>query len=651
MGPLKVACAAAMCLAAAGVSAAFARQGTVFRSGVDLISVDVSVVDGNGTPLTELTPDQFDVSVDGARRRVVWAEFVNHRTTPLEPAGAAEYFSTNEHIVPGRLILVAVDQAHIRRVEGLAALRAASTFIDSLEHDDRVAAAPLNHGGAIEFTTDHAKVKGQLQRLTGEASPMVAHFNIGLSEALEISDGSRTRLDQAVFRICGERLGRYENLRRLAESDGVRDPCPTQVEQESRAFAQQARTEARLSIDALGRLIVRLAEIEGPKTLVLVSEGLIAEPQLIDLTSLGAAAQAARVTIFVLQLEVPILDASTDVVSPTLFTDAQLRSDGLARLSGSARGALFRLVGADPYPFQRILRELSGHYLVAFEAAESDRDGRTHRISVKTNAGNATVRARPAFRIPAALTPAAAGAHLERLLRSPRLSTELPLRLGAYTFRDATSDRLRILVSAETDHAGAGREVTMGFVVIDGKGVIVASGAGATESGRYSLPVAVPPGPYVVRAAALDAGGRQGSVERRVDARLAGAGEVQLSDLMIADPGATPAAPLRPAVARASGDRVVIYFEAYAPAGWTPGDGGVTIDVAGAGASAPALSAPVSLRSAGPGRWAASADLLLRDIKPGPYMATALVSLPGTGPQRIRRAFVVTKPGGNAESR
>jgi hypothetical protein len=38
---------------------------------------------------------------------------------------------------------------------------------------------------------------------------------------------------------------------------------------------------------------------------VLLSEGLVAEPQLFDLTSLGAAAQAARVTVYVLQLEAP----------------------------------------------------------------------------------------------------------------------------------------------------------------------------------------------------------------------------------------------------------------------------------------------------------------------------------------------------------
>ena len=255
--------------------------------------------------------------------------------TPVPQSDLRGHFDTNEGKNAGRLILVAVDQTHVRRIEGRAALRAAADFIDALEPADRVAAAPLNHGGAIQFTGDHASVKRYLQTLTGEASPVPAHFNVGLVEALAIADGSRTRLDQVVLRECGQPLGRYENPRRLAETEGVRDPCPVQIEQESRAMAQLARTDARLSLDALQRLIARLAEIDGPKTLVLISEGLVAEAQLVDLTALGAAAQAARVTIYVLQLEVPVFEAAESRLSPTFSADTQVRADGLARLAAA----------------------------------------------------------------------------------------------------------------------------------------------------------------------------------------------------------------------------------------------------------------------------------------------------------------------------
>ena len=508
------------------------QQQPVFRTGVDLVTVDVTVLDGSGAPVEGLGADSFDVRVDNGPRRVVWAEYVRQQLTPLPGTDPRGHFDTNEGRNPGRLILVAVDQTHVRRIEGRAALRAAADFIDALEPADRVAAAPVNHGGAIAFTGDHAGVKRYLQTLTGEASSVPAHFNVGLVEALAIADGSRTRLDQVVLRECGQPLGRYENPRRLAEAEGARDPCPVQIEQESRAMAQLARNDARLSLDALQRLIARLAEIDGPKTLVLISEGLVAEAQLVDLTALGAAAQAARVTIYVLQLEVPVFEAAESKLSPTFSADTQVRADGLARLAGSARGALFHLVGADPYPFRRILTELGGYYLVAFEAADTDRDGRAHRIDISARGPGRTVRARPSFSIPARSASSGGDAgQLERLLRNPRLANELPLRLAAYTLRDPERDGLKVLITMETDAAIAERTVTLGFVLVDDRGMVVTSGGGPTDTGRYLVPVGLSPGRYLLKAGGVEAGGRQGSVERRFVAELTAAGDFRVSDL------------------------------------------------------------------------------------------------------------------------
>jgi VWFA-related protein len=617
-----------------------AQQPPVFRSGVDLVTVDVTVLDGSGRPVEGIGADRFDVRVDDLPRRVVWAEYVRHHTKPLASADSSLHFDTNEGMNPGRLVLVAVDQAHIRRIEGRSALRAAASFIDALEPTDRVAGAPLTHGGAIQFTSDHASVKTYLQTLTGTAVPIPAHFNIGLSEALAISDGSRTRLDQAVLRECGTKLSRLENPGRIAEAEGMRDPCPVQIEQESRAIAQQSRFDARSSVESLGRLITRLAEIDGPKTLVLVSEGLVAEPQLVDLSALGAVALAARVSIYVLQLEAPVFEASQSTVSPTLFTDVQVRADGLARLAGSARGALFRLVGADPYPFRRILTELGGYYLVAFEPASSDRDGRIHRIEVSARVPEATIRARPSFRIAEARPePGTVNAQLERLLRNPRLAAELPVRLAAYTLRQPNREGLKVLVVLETVVATAGQDVTVGFVLVNDRGLVVASGAGSTDTGRYTFPVDVGPGKYVLKAAGVEAGGRQGSVERRFDATLGGSGDIRVSDFILAQPSDA----LIPSVVRVSSDRLVGYLELYAPATWSPEAGSVTIGVTTSDDSAPLLSVPAEFSGAGSGRWVVRGVLPLSDLPPGRYLATARLAIAGLSAEPLIRPFVVTE--------
>ena len=612
-----------------------AQQTPVFRSGVDLVTVDVTVVDGKGDPIEGLTVDRFQITVDGSPRRVVWAELVRHRVTPAAAPSPADHFATNEGVEPGRIVLVVVDPMHIRRLEGLAALRAAGNFIDALDRSDRVAATRLNDPSPLQFSTDHTAVKRQLQRFTGEASFMPAHFKIGLVESLAIADGSRTVLDQVVTRECGQPLGRFENLGRLAENNGVRDPCPVQVEQEGRALAQQTRTETRITLDAIAKLLLRLAEIDGPKTLVLLSEGLVAEPQLIDLSSLGAAAEAARVTLHVLQLETPVIEAATDAVSPTLYRDIQVRADGLARLAGSARGGLFRLVGDDPHPFRRIVKELSAHYLVAFEPIPEDRDGRSHRIQVQVRADGAQLRARPSFRLAPSTAPRAVDAELVRALREPRTLTEVPVRAAAYAFREPSGDKLHVLISAEVDRSPGNPEPTAGFVLIDSRGVIAASGGGVTENGRFVQPISIAAGRYTLKAAAIDPGGRRGSVERTIEMRLTDA-----SDLMIAEAPGTKGDPLRPIVLRAAGERVVVYLEMYASEvkGAT-----ATVVLQRDGAAAPAAAFPAHVETSANGRTALTADVPLATLESGSYVATMKIIVPAGQAQSFARRFVVAR--------
>src|SRR6188768_840423 len=98
-------------LAAASFSAVLlaeaAQQQPVFRSRVELVTVDVTVVDADGEPVTDLTADRFEISVNGSPRRVVWAEFVSHQSKP--PAVTTpDHFTSNEGASPGQIVLIAV---------------------------------------------------------------------------------------------------------------------------------------------------------------------------------------------------------------------------------------------------------------------------------------------------------------------------------------------------------------------------------------------------------------------------------------------------------------------------------------------------------------------------------------------------------------
>lgn len=627
----------------------FAQGKPTFRSGVDLVTVDATVLGGDGRPLDNLGPDDFRLTVDGRPRRLLSAQFVSQarRSTRL-PRPAAAHFTSNQDEDAGRLVVVAVDEAHIRRLEGRPGLRAAESFIDKLDAADRVAVIGLARLGALDFTRDRLALRGRLAGLTGQTDPVFQQFNLGLSEALEIAEGGRARLADAVLRECGRALTEYVNLARAAEDAGGRDACPEQVEQESRAMAQHAHIQARISLSALEALIVSLKDIPGPKTIVVLSEGMVADPRRVDLAKVAAEAQAARVTIYALHLEVPTFEAAQDRVSPTFVRDLQVRGDGLARIAGAARGAVFRLVGSDPRPFERIARELSGYYLLAFEPLETERDGRAHRIQVSLARGGGELRARPGFTLPA--TPASAqarDARLVSLLRATSLSTELAVRVATYAYAEPTSDHVRVVVSAEAGVGGrTAPSARLGFVLIDAGGVIAATAVHDAADGRYSFSASVPAGGYLLRVGAIDALGRHGNVERPFNARVAAARGVRVSDLMLAPPPLTPQAALEPLIDRVSAGSMIAYLEMLAAPGEPLPDLVRVAVVPDAGGEAVSVTPATLTRAEQPpgagGEWAvARAVIQTATLKPGRYLARAEVWSRGNQVTRVTRPFSI----------
>src|SRR5688500_14301056 len=93
-------------------------QKPVFRAGVELLTVDATVVDREGRQVTDLKPTDFVVEVDGDARPVISAEYVRlvddtpipvgaPRPGPPKPSPDEAFFSTNTRTLnPGRLILL-----------------------------------------------------------------------------------------------------------------------------------------------------------------------------------------------------------------------------------------------------------------------------------------------------------------------------------------------------------------------------------------------------------------------------------------------------------------------------------------------------------------------------------------------------------------
>lgn len=190
-----------------GLAALGAQQGDqapTFRSGVELVTVDVGVVDRQGHPIRDLGPDDFVVNVGGQVRRVVTAEFVDTaaraaeaRTSDLVPV------STNEGGGVGRLVAFIVDQHTLEPGNVRHVTKAAAEFLNSLTFADRSALLLIPAGPNVSFTWAHDQVRTALLRVTG-----IGNMNSGweygsLSEARDIASRNPMALRAVGQRECG----------------------------------------------------------------------------------------------------------------------------------------------------------------------------------------------------------------------------------------------------------------------------------------------------------------------------------------------------------------------------------------------------------------------------------------------------------------
>lgn len=376
-------------LAAGGVRPAAQGQPT-FGTSLELVMVDVSVTGRDGDPVLELGPDDFVLTVDGQPRRIVSTRLLRATEVGGVEAGAESMPRL------GRTFVLAVDRDHIAAGEGQSMLEAASRFIDRLGPDDAVALWVLpGDGQTLRFDESRDALKKAVRQAVGTYRPLMTGglpgrgaFNISREEALQIEEGRADVLQTVIAREC---VPQPEDSPRM-------DSCPTAVPQEARQIALEARRRAQVTLGGLGELVRLLALSDGPKHVVLITGGPAGSREELPMVDrVAAMAAQARVTIHALQVPEASYRARTDSLrASSSDTDTSLSASYF--LAGLTGGLALTLPAAET-AFNRLERELSAGYVLAFEAAASDRDGRLHTIAVQVRdrGFGSSVRARRTF--------------------------------------------------------------------------------------------------------------------------------------------------------------------------------------------------------------------------------------------------------------
>ena len=627
-------------LAALGLlvsSGAAGQEPPRFESDVDLVAVDAYAVDSSGEPVRDLAPADFTVKVDGKRREVVSARFIETAARVAPPpdvaAGSVPAPPPAAPVAPteGRTLVIVIDRGELAAGGAHNAVQAASHFIEELGAADRAALFSIPSGPRMDFTPDRKALLAALAKVGPAKQPFVSEFTIDLAEAFtHVQWPSRSNL---INRECAQ----------YSRWPGGVFQCGQRVDAEARRQVDdhQRGVQDRLSaIEAIARALVL---VPGPKVLALVSGGFTSVmssggPDVLGrMREITNAAAAARITLYTIYLSQRHEATSAQRAREhyTREQDQEIRAEGLYALSGMNGGHVFEVVASADPAFRRLARETSGYYLLGLEPEKRDRDGKPHDIEVKVARPGVEVRARRRFVVAAGATVARA-----RPTGVPsKAEPASPVRMATHVLRGEGEGHIRVIVGAEVPGFSAGR---LTLSVTDLKGAVVGTlseemTAAPGASPRYEDTLMLPRGPYVLKAEATGSDGTRVVREVPLNAELLHGVGFDASDLLLFEEGRdgkrlASAGTMRGAVLRP-------YLELYVRDGLPTEELGVSLDIVDAAGKRRAAGI-LSVREGGePGLLFAEGRIDVGALPPGRYAARAVIIFGSNVARNVERRF------------
>jgi VWFA-related protein len=543
-------------------------QTPVFRSGVDLVRLDIRVTDDDGQPIADLRPDEVQIKEEGTPRPVLLFQHVEAPHGTYSEAAArtiAAQVSTNQGSPRGHVYALVFDETHIMPGHEQRARLAAERFLRTrVRSGDRVALYALpGPGPQIEFTPDVSRVVGALKavRGAGEETGTGTMGTMRTYEAYEIARGNSQILERQAT-LVSQNLLASDTRSTVSKRpnpliDDPQDLRRTLLE-DARSLVTHADGETRRFLVAFADVVRTLRSIDGRKAVILFSEGFQTDNVTHELEDVAAAAAQSFSVVYAMNLNPNRVEASDETPrGGERMTEIRDRLQSLGSLTAETAGTLVADADAQlDRALARIAEATEDYYLVGFTPASSD-EGDRHRyrrIQVIVTRPGARVSARTGYTSNPSATPADRRRAIDGALRAPFSNQELRVEYTTYTLAGSSADMPRVIVSlaaelpvASAEAAGAADVVYLVRNVQTGK--VAASGSdriampdtprdpGATTGiGFYRVQFELLPGTYLMRIIVREPGGLLGSADRRFQVRAFNSADVTSSDLVIGSP-------------------------------------------------------------------------------------------------------------------
>ena len=659
---LRVLIGAVLCTGATAAQTPTAPQPPpTFRSGVTLLTIDVTVLGDRGRPHPGLTPTDFDVEIDGRRQPVRTLDYVSFESTPptatgqvraTEPAGIAPSAARLSAPVD-RTFLLFVDDLAFAPLEHKALVSAAERFLATLRPVDRVGVATSSGRQFVAPTHERAPVVAALRVVTGSFhSPqseavvrtddgIIEGEQIALSEAVRISRNDLGLRDEVARRELG--AGCAEHQRCLHDIELLASEISRSLES---GVVRQARSWVTVA-EEFGR-------VQGAKILVAVSGGLPSELAGSAFRRFGAAATKAGIAVHVIGQERSGVSAEDRMFAGSTGTGQDRRRrdnpfflDGLRDAAAIAGGVFYPAIGQSDDDFARVLSASAARYRLGIELPAGAAPGAVLKTRVRVKQSGLRVLAATEYTTPGPPPVLTTEEQLRSVIGQGNAFYGVAVSVTPLVRRHPNGAALELGMHVDVPTT-ASPPLDVMFAVIGDTGRVAQSGrtkierTGGGESQAFALSVPVPPGSYRVRLGVADSAGNVGSSEQLVTVRLSKMGGLLASHLFAraVGPGERVAV-LSADVVPESATHLDVGMELYRDESSTPDvpreaqiqlttEAGVTV-------ATHTVSLPPSETS-----WYAGVRVPLRTLPPGRYAMSIALLESGAETARVSRGVTTT---------
>lgn len=599
--------AGARALVAQSPVAAAQRPAVVFRSGVDLVTVNVVVRDRNGNVVRGLTRDDFTVTEDGKPQAVSTFDFEEVSTEPLQGVPAAiptvlgsvgrapaapapvQEAAPVVDLHGRRLIAMLFDLSSMQPDEVARSAASAREYVEKrLTPADLVAIATLSTTLQVplDFTSDRDTLLKTLDRLSGVEGS-------GFDETVSADPTDDTA---TAFAAADGEFTLFNTDRRLQAIQALAEAMAPIEQKKSLIYFSSGMTQTGLDNRVAIRTVIDRA---------VRSNVSIYAADMRGLQALGPAGDAS-------QASTRGQSAFSGRAVSARFDTMSASQDALSSLASDTGGRAFFDLNDFNAVFDRVVADTSAYYLLGFSSTNRAKDGRFRRLRVSVKRPDLKLEYRAGYYAPRDFAHAGSDDREQQLVEqlfSDLSVTDLPVYASSAYFR-LKGDRYFVPVwvvvpgaSVPFDTSGDRSKATLDVLAIVRdpqqrpvariRDTVRLSLAAADEVGRknvqYQTNLELPPGVFQLKVVVREnRTGNMGSFEAPITVPDLGRGPVRLSSVIVGsriqagmkkdprNPLLQDGRELVPSIAHVvpAGQPLYLYYEMYDAAPVAPAGGG-----------------------------------------------------------------------------